>query len=63
VADAFEAMTADRAYRLSIGTGAARAELERCSGTQFDLDVVRALFAALDRDAARVASAAGTSGH
>ena len=43
VADAYEAMTSDRAYRSSIGPDAARVELERCSGTQFDPLVVEAL--------------------
>ena len=53
VADAYEAMTSDRAYRASIGPVAARAELERCVGTQFDGPVVKALLSVLDRDAER----------
>jgi putative nucleotidyltransferase with HDIG domain len=52
VADAYEAMTADRAYRASMGADAARAELEAGAGTQFDTKVVRALLAALDPEAA-----------
>jgi putative nucleotidyltransferase with HDIG domain len=36
LADAFDAMTSPRPYRDPIGTAAALAELERCSGTQFD---------------------------
>jgi diguanylate cyclase (GGDEF)-like protein len=48
VADAYEAMTADRAYRASMGETAARAELEAGAGTQFDARVVRALLAALE---------------
>jgi diguanylate cyclase (GGDEF)-like protein/putative nucleotidyltransferase with HDIG domain len=48
VADAYEAMTADRAYRPALGAEAARAELEAGCGTQFDPRVVRALLAALD---------------
>ncbi len=51
VADAYEAMTSDRAYRPSIGHQAARAELERCAGEQFDARVVRAFLAVLERDA------------
>lgn len=47
VADAYEAMTADRVYRASIGEEAAREELRRCSGTQFDAEVVEAFLAAL----------------
>jgi HD-GYP domain-containing protein (c-di-GMP phosphodiesterase class II) len=48
VADAFEAMTADRVYRPGIGTKAARAELLRCAGTQFDSRVVAAFLTVLD---------------
>jgi two-component system cell cycle response regulator len=48
VADAFEAMTADRVYRPGIGTKAARVELLRCAGAQFDPRVVAAFMAVLD---------------
>jgi diguanylate cyclase (GGDEF)-like protein len=48
-ADAFEAMTADRVYRAGMGAKAARAELLRCAGTQFDPRVVAAFMAVLDR--------------
>src|SRR5215212_8753139 len=48
VADAYEAMTADRVYRAALGEDAARAELEAGAGTQFDADVVAALVRALD---------------
>lgn len=48
VADAYEAMTADRVYRKALGHEAARAELERCRGTQFDPAVVDAFLAVLD---------------
>jgi diguanylate cyclase (GGDEF)-like protein len=48
VADAYEAMTADRAYRSAMGEEAARAELEASSGTQFDARVVRAFLAVLE---------------
>jgi diguanylate cyclase (GGDEF)-like protein len=51
VADAYEAMTSDRAYSPSIGHAAARAELERCAGAQFDPRVVRAFLDVLSRDA------------
>jgi HD-GYP domain-containing protein (c-di-GMP phosphodiesterase class II) len=40
VVDAFDAMTSDRPYRAALPTERALAELERCSGTQFDPDVV-----------------------
>ena len=44
-------MTTDRVYRPAIGADAARAELELGAGTQFDVRVVRAFLAALDRPA------------
>jgi diguanylate cyclase (GGDEF)-like protein/putative nucleotidyltransferase with HDIG domain len=51
VADAYEAMTSDRAYSPSIGHAAAHGELERWAGVQFDLRVVEALLTVLQRDA------------
>lgn len=53
VADAYEAMTSDRSYRDSIDHVAARAELERCAGTQFDPRVVGALCELLERETDR----------
>ena len=50
VADAYEAMTADRVYRPALGEEAARAELQAGSGTQFDAYVVGAFLTALDRE-------------
>ncbi len=52
VADAFEAMLADRPYRAGRSRDEAIAELHRCCGTQFDFAVVDALVASLDRAAA-----------
>jgi HD-GYP domain-containing protein (c-di-GMP phosphodiesterase class II) len=49
VADAYEAMTADRVYRPALGEEAARAELLASSGTQFDGAIVEAFLTALDR--------------
>jgi diguanylate cyclase (GGDEF)-like protein/putative nucleotidyltransferase with HDIG domain len=43
VVDAYDAMTSDRVYRGRLSARAALAELQRCSGTQFDPDVVDAL--------------------
>jgi putative nucleotidyltransferase with HDIG domain len=42
VVDAFDAMTTDRSYRRATTEEAAVAELERCAGTQFDPEIVRA---------------------
>ena len=41
VADAYDAMTTDRAYRQALPHAIACGELERCSGTQFDPEIVR----------------------
>ena len=42
VADTFDAMTTDRPYRKAMSKEEARMELKRCSGSQFDPEVVRA---------------------
>jgi HD-GYP domain-containing protein (c-di-GMP phosphodiesterase class II) len=47
VADAYEAMIADRPYRDGLPQGAAEAELRESAGTQFDPEVVEALLRAL----------------
>jgi len=39
IADTYDAITSSRAYRRSRGQEAALAEIERCSGTQFDPDL------------------------
>ena len=49
VADAYEAMTANRVYRERLGGKAARSELLRCAGSQFDARVVAAFLAVLER--------------
>jgi diguanylate cyclase (GGDEF)-like protein/putative nucleotidyltransferase with HDIG domain len=54
VADAYEAMTSDRTYRMAIAKQSARAELLRCAGTQFDPRVVAAFLASLDTEAERL---------
>ena len=51
VADAYEAMIADRPYRRGMPAEEARAELERCAGTQFDPTVVEAFLGTLMRAA------------
>src|SRR3954465_12475672 len=45
--DAYDAMTTDRCYRPGMSAAAARAELEACSGSQFDPAVVGPLLAEL----------------
>jgi diguanylate cyclase (GGDEF)-like protein/putative nucleotidyltransferase with HDIG domain len=51
VADAFEAMTADRPYRSGRPASDALAELDRNAGTQFRPDIVQALHRAFMKDA------------
>jgi diguanylate cyclase (GGDEF)-like protein len=51
VADAFDAITSDRAYRSAQSMAAAVAEVERCSGSQFDPRVVEAFVAAFSEEA------------
>jgi diguanylate cyclase (GGDEF)-like protein/putative nucleotidyltransferase with HDIG domain len=58
VADAYEAMTGDRSYRLSLGEEAAAGELRAGAGTQFDVRVVEVFLAALKRERARALSKA-----
>jgi diguanylate cyclase (GGDEF)-like protein len=58
VCDAFEAMTTERPYRSARTINSALAELERCSGTQFDPLVVAAFAELLaERGSPRVALA------
>jgi diguanylate cyclase (GGDEF)-like protein/putative nucleotidyltransferase with HDIG domain len=47
VADAYEAMTADRPYRSALGHDAAQAELRAQAGAQFDARVVEAFLASV----------------
>ena len=47
VADAFDAMTSDRAYRRAMSEAQALAEVRRQSGSQFDPEVVAAFERAL----------------
>jgi diguanylate cyclase (GGDEF)-like protein len=48
VVDSFDAMTSHRVYREPMPIEAARAELQRCSGSQFDPGVVEAFLCVLD---------------
>ena len=49
VADAYDAMTQDRAYRIHLGSADAVAEILRCSPAQFDPEIVAAFLAVLGR--------------
>ena len=49
VADAYDAMTQDRAYRIRYDSSDAVAELLRCSPVQFDPEIVAAFLAVLGR--------------
>ena len=50
VADCYDAMTSDRPYRKALTQSQAVDELRRCSGTQFDANVVEAFIEVLKRD-------------
>ncbi len=47
--DAYHAMRSDRPYRAAMSMEDARAELVRCSGSQFDPNVIDTLLAVIDR--------------
>ena len=57
VADAYDAMTSERVYRGRLTDDEAIAELARCSGSQFDPEVVATLADELRLDAAELVSA------
>lgn len=48
VADTYDAMTSDRAYRRALPHEVAIGEIERCSGTQFDPEVTRSFTSGID---------------
>jgi two-component system cell cycle response regulator len=50
VCDAFDAMRTERPYRVAVSDAEALAELRRCSGTQFDPDVVDAFCAVIEAE-------------
>ncbi len=49
VADSYDAMTSNRAYRKALSHKVAMVEMQRCSGTQFDPFVVEAFVKAIER--------------
>jgi diguanylate cyclase (GGDEF)-like protein len=57
VADAYDAMTTDRVYRGRLSHERAMAELERCSGTQFDPAVVAAFKEEFDQPRLKLVAA------
>jgi HD-GYP domain-containing protein (c-di-GMP phosphodiesterase class II) len=48
VADTYDAMTSDRAYRRALPHEVAVGEIERCSATQFDPDIAHSFTVGLD---------------
>ena len=48
IADAFDAMTANRVYRKQLDIDVVIAELKRCSGTQFDPHLVEILLSLIE---------------
>jgi diguanylate cyclase (GGDEF)-like protein len=62
VADSFEAMTSDRPYRDGRETQEALDELRRCSGTQFDPEVVDALIELVETGELAVLAVRGEQG-
>jgi HD-GYP domain-containing protein (c-di-GMP phosphodiesterase class II) len=48
IADTYDAMTSDRAYRRALPHTVAVSELERCAGAQFDPELVPAFLGALE---------------
>jgi diguanylate cyclase (GGDEF)-like protein len=57
VADSFDAMVSDRAYRQALPTIDAIAELRRCAGTQFDTTVVEAFISVIEETTDQVQAA------
>lgn len=58
IADAYDAMTSDRAYRKALPHDIACGELERCSGTQFDPEIVRVFLSHIE-EYRKIEAAAG----
>ena len=50
VADTFDDMTSKRSYRNSLPIDVVRAEIERCSGTQFDPNIAKVFLDIMDND-------------
>ena len=50
VADAYDAMTSNRSYRQYLPQAKVRDEIEKCSGTQFDLEIAKYMLMIIDED-------------
>lgn len=61
VIDSYDAMSSDRPYRKALQPATVRAELQRCSGSQFDPTVVSAFIHVLDTQEDMLASALQTA--
>ena len=48
VADTYDAMTSTRAYRPALSEEEATVEIQRCSGTQFDPEIVTVFLSVKD---------------
>ncbi len=55
IADTYDAMTSDRPYRKALSADAARQEIARCSGTQFDPRCAEAFLAMAPAELAELA--------
>ncbi len=55
VADTYDAMTSDRAYRRALPHEVAVNEIRRCAGTQFDPDIAGTFTERIDELAGRAA--------
>ena len=49
IADAYDAMTSDRAYRRALPHTVAVGEIERCAGSQFDPELAELFVVVMDR--------------
>jgi len=56
VADAYDAMTSDRAYRKAMPVAEVIAEMRSCSGAQFDPEIVKAFLTAIQRNRQQTAA-------
>ena len=59
LADCYDAMTSTRTYSAPRDQASVRAEIERCSGTQFDPDLARVLVQMIDEDKSYVMNERG----